>query len=79
MNNLFSDFQDTIYENGKKVEIHRVLYDGVCIAFFRLNEHTDVANCVTEYISKYGYMAEFRKQWNLGNKVNWEESLRVVI
>lgn len=32
-----------------------------------------------EYIAIFGYMAEHRRQWNLGNKVNWSEDLRVII
>lgn len=30
-----------------------------------------------EYLRTYGYMAEHRRQWNLGNRIDWSEDIRV--
>lgn len=30
-----------------------------------------------QYVKTYGYMAEHRRQWNNGNKINWSENIRV--
>lgn len=81
MMNSFSFKSDVIYESNKPVKIYRVLYKDVCIAFFReavrVKENTTFEEMANEYVRVYGYMAEHRRQWNLGTKVNWTEDLRV--
>lgn len=32
-----------------------------------------------QHVAVFGYMAEHRRQWNNGNKINWTEELRVDI
>ena len=77
----FSYNYDTIYDKDTKgpdkwVPIYRVLYKDTCIAFFRIME-TCVADAA-EYVKTHGYMAEWRRQWNLGNKVSWDDSMKVL-
>lgn len=51
-------------------------YKDTSIAMFKDDNQDEQCDA---YIATYGYMAEHRRQWNLGNKVNWSEDLRVIV
>ena len=83
---VFSEFNDKKF--GVLGQIH-VKYKGTAIALFKQeikvnihgeNVHTnDPFGESEEYIRVYGYMAEHRRQWNLGNRINWSDDLFVTI
>ena len=83
MNTDFTFATDVIYDDkSKPVDVYRVFYKDECIA--RIDSRNQKAGFVfqdlaDEYIRIYGYMAEYRRRWNNGNRVNWSEDLRVVV
>lgn len=91
MNKFFQIKQDSRRVEGGTEFLTRVLYTEVCIANFVLEFvpsekgikkgkkpiKYELQMTPQQYVEKYGYMAEWRKQWLLGNKISWSESLRV--
>jgi hypothetical protein len=76
MNN-FSFLIDAIKEDGKTINICRVLFKDECIAFVKEKDDISFQNDVVEYVKTYGYMAEHRRQWLNGNKINWSDDLYI--
>ena len=80
MNPDFFFLPDVIYEGKKRINIYRIHYKKECIAFIRetdLTQGKTFEMLADEYVATYGYMAEYRRQWNMGNHINWSEDLRV--
>jgi hypothetical protein len=80
MNGDFFFLPDVIYENKKRINIYRIHYKKECIAFFRESDVTPEKTfevLANEYVATYGYMAEHRRQWNNGNRINWSEKIKV--
>ena len=49
------------------------------IAIFREDPKSlmSLGDMCDEHIRIYGYMFEWRRQWNLGNQISWSEDIRV--
>lgn len=91
MNNDFSIKQDSRRVEGGQEYLKRVFYKDTCIANFVLEfvPHEkgikkgkkpityDLPMTPQQYVQTYGYMAEWRRQWLLGNKIEWNDSLMV--
>lgn len=86
----FEFIKDTRKVQDGTEHLTRVLWKGECIANiverFVPSEKGTAKGKVPieyqhmtpeEYVQTFGYMAEFRRQWNLGNKISWSEDLRV--
>lgn len=48
-----------------------MFYLDTCVAI--ADDEAGAQDC----LRTHGYMAAHRRQWNLGNRVNWSEDLRV--
>jgi hypothetical protein len=93
MNADFQIKQDSRRVEGGQEYLKRVFYKDACIANFVLefipNEKGikkgkkpityDLPMTPQQYIQTYGYMAEWRRQWLLGNKIEWNDSLLVTV
>jgi hypothetical protein len=92
MNPDFSFVDDSRKVKDGVELITRVCYKGECIAViakrFEPSEKGKKNNKIAidfehiapeEYVQTYGYMAEHRRRWNNGDRVNWSEDLRVQV
>lgn len=83
---------EKVFEKGKVESkgVLRLSYKGVCIAKWTGGEEDKpwidtLPKRAEEYIKTHGYLAEWRRRWNLQmfeegtNWVQWDESLRVDI
>lgn len=91
LNANFQIKQDSRRVEGGTEYLSRVFYKDTCIANFVLEfvPHEkgikkgkkpikyDLPMTPQQYIEIYGYMAEWRRQWLLGNKIGWNDSLIV--
>lgn len=67
-------------DKGNPIDVCRLFYKDTLIAkFIRKESDPSFEDLVIEHIKTYGYMAEHRRQWNKGNRVNWTEDMRVIV
>lgn len=69
-------YEAKLAKRRKKAEFTvRVLYKDECVAVVRGDD--TVMEQAVSHVNTYGYMAEHRRNWNNGNRVNWTDNIFV--
>ncbi|GAB3644893.1 hypothetical protein [Ramlibacter alkalitolerans] len=78
----FAYVPDTRLVAGKSVPVLLVTFKGEAIALFseanrQAGDVRTLRERADDYVGTYGYLAEWRRRWNNGDRCNWSEALRV--
>lgn len=79
MNPNFSVEYETRTDRTGAIDNVMILkYKSVAIAIFH-GDPSSFFGQLNDYLVTYGYLAEWRMRWNLGECPSWDESMRVNI